>query len=458
MTSSVILKKKYPKDDFGYLSIRYFDGTGKRKIISLKEKLSQKDFDKFFDTEFRLFKRTTTLDYKRLNTKINSKIDDFSIFNLQDTKKHTKSFLKFFQNHINLIQNQQTKNGFITTLKRLNDFKIFKKKNDILFSDIDRNFVLELKNYWLSQNLSSSTIQQYLITTKSVLNIAKKEGLYFELYNYFEKLGLKSTYKNNKILSENDIKILFNMTPDNKHFYIRNMMLFSIFCSGIRVSDLLLLRVSDLKDDYIHIDIKKTSDYIDVRYSNRLFTLLMDIFNFWDNNKTKEIGNETLTYDERKLRELNNNLFQKKYSDEEKKIILSKIKKLPKNDFLFKDFLLLEPSLLNYNKSRELTLEQNKALVRLRGIYNYHLKEMSKENKFDIEVISSHTGRYTWTNYLLTVKKVNLVKIQYSLGHKNLATTEKYINKNFNQNKISDIGNDLDDKLISDIYDDDNEN
>lgn len=236
------------------------------------------------------------------------------------------------------------------------------------------------------------------------------------------------------------------------------MLLFSIFCSGIRVSDLLLLKNSDFKDDYIHIDIKKTSDYIKVKYSNRLFTLLMDIYNFWDKNKTKEISNKTLSYDPRKLRELNNNLFKKKYTDDEKKIILDKIKQLPKNDFVFKDFLSLEPSLLNYNKNRELTFEQNKSLVRLRGIYNYHLKEMSKDNKFDIEVISSHTGRYTWTNYLLTIKKVNLVKIQYSLGHKNLATTEKYINKNFNQNKVSDIGNDLDDKLISDIYDDDDDN
>lgn len=449
MTSSVILKKKFPKDNFGYLSIRYFDGAGKRKIISLKEKLLQKDFDKFFDPEFRLFKRTTTLDYKRLNTKINSKIDDFSIFDVKDTKKHTKSLITFFQNHIDLIQNQQTKSSNQTVLKRLENFKDFKKKNDILFTDIDRNFVLELKNYWLSQNLSNSTIQQYFTITKSLLNIANKEGLYTEKYNYFEKLNLKSTYKNNKILSENDIKILFNMTPENKHFYIRNMMLFSIFCSGIRVSDLLLLRVSDFKDDYIHIDIKKTSDYIDVRYNDTLISLLMDIYNLWGVVVSKD----------RKTREfINNTSNEDSYTIDERKKILTKIRELNlKNDYLFKDFLLQEPSLLNYNKSRELTFEQNKALVRLRGIYNYHLKEMSKDNKFDIDVISSHTGRYTFTNHLLTIKKVNLIEIRNALGHKNLSTTEKYINKNFNQNKVSGLGGDLNRKLKNDIYKD-NEN
>lgn len=213
MTSSVILKKKYPKDDFGYLSIRYFDGTGKRKIISLKEKLSEKDFKKYFEPKTDRFIKTTKIDFQRLNNKIKDKIDDYSLFDVKDIKKHTKSLITFFKNQIDLIPNPQTKVSNLTVLKRLENFKDFKKKNDILFSDIDRDFVLELKNYWLSQNLSSSTTLQYLTITKSILNNAKREGLYFERYNYFRKLNLKSSYKNNKILSENDIKILFNMTP-----------------------------------------------------------------------------------------------------------------------------------------------------------------------------------------------------------------------------------------------------
>lgn len=443
MTSSVILKKKYPKDDYGYLSIRYFNGNGKKKVISLKEKLSEKDFDKFFEPKTNRFIKTTTLDYKRLNSKIEDKIDDFTIFNLQDTKKHTKSFLKFFENHIDLIKNPQTKNGYITTLKRLDDFKIFKKKTDILFTDIDRNFVIEFRNFLLSQNLSSSTTLQYLITTKSVLNNAKKEGLYFEMYNYFEKLGLKSTYKNNKILSQNDIKILFEMRSNNKHFYIRNMMLFSIFCNGIRVSDLLLMRNSDIKDDYIDIDIKKTDDNIIVKYNDRLLSLLLDIYNLW----------EVIFPNKPKLKNfLISTTKEKKFSEKDKIKIISKIKELPKNDFVFKDFLSQEPNLLKYDKSRELTQEQNKSLVRLRGIYNYHLKEMSKDNKFDIGVISSHTGRYTFTNHLLTIDTINLLDIQIALGHKRLSTTENYINKNFNQNRVSKIGNDLNEKLTNDIY------
>jgi len=53
----------------------------------------------------------------------------------------------------------------------------------------------------------------------------------------------------------------------------------------------------------------------------------------------------------------------------------------------------LEPSLNKYNKLKEMTQEQNSSINRLRGIYNYWLKEMIKHYDFDIEQISSHTGR-----------------------------------------------------------------
>jgi len=37
MTSNVILKKKISTDPFGYLSIRYFNGNGVKKVVSLGE-------------------------------------------------------------------------------------------------------------------------------------------------------------------------------------------------------------------------------------------------------------------------------------------------------------------------------------------------------------------------------------------------------------------------------------
>ena len=446
MTSKVILKKKSSKDTFGYLGIRFFNGKGVKKVLSLGERLNEIDFNKFFDSEFNLFKKTTIIDYRLLNSKINDKINDFSIFDTITTKQSTKSFLTYYKNHLELIPNQNTKESYSVVLKKLEEFKTFKKYSDILFSQIDNTFVIELKNYFLTK-LSPNTTKQYLIVIKTILNSSKRDGLYSERYNYFSKLNITSTYSNKKILSEKDIQVLREMTyyldndckEKNKYFETRNMLLFSMLCSGLRVSDLFLIRNKDFKTDYIEILTKKTSLSMRIPYNDKLLGLLLDIYNLHDYT----LGSYGIIYflsGDKEVRKTKN-------IDYNKKQILEHIKTLPENDFLFKDFMSLETSLTKYNKLRETTPEQNDSLNRLRGIYNYWLKEMIKNFDFDIDSISSHTGRYSWTNLLLNIEGINLVQIQRSLGHKRLSTTESYIEKNFGLEKMEVIGTKLSDKL-----------
>lgn len=451
MTSKVILKKKNTSDPFGYLGIRYFNGKGEKKVLSLGERLTEDNFNKFFDSEFNLFKKTTLIDYKLLNTKINDKINDFSIFDSKTSKQSTKSFLTYFNDYLELIPNPQTKNSYSVGLKKLEEFKTHKKYNDILFSQIDNTFVIELKNYLLSK-LSPNTTKQYLIIIKTILNLSKRDGLYSERFNYFSKLNIPSTYSNKKILSEKDIQILREMTSytkesdykeKNKYFDTRNMLLFSMLCSGLRVSDLFLIRNKDFKKEYIEIITKKTSLQMKIPYNDKLLGLLLDIYNLYDMTLPMGTGGYGITMMLSGNKELN----KTKNIDYNKKHLLEHIKTLPENDFLFKDFMSLEPSLTKYNKLKEMTEEQNSSINRLRGIYNYWLKEMIKNYDFDIENISSHTGRYSWTNQLLNIEGVNLVDIKRSLGHKRLSTTENYIEKNFGLDKMENIGNKLSDKL-----------
>lgn len=451
MTSNVILKKKNSSDPFGYLSIRYFNGNGVKKVVSLGERIDETLFDDLFLKEVNMFKKTTKIDYKLLNQKIGDKINDFSIFDTKNSKQSTKSFLTYFNDYLELIPNPQTKNSYSVGLKKLEEFKTHKKYNDILFSQIDNTFVIELKNYLLSK-LSPNTTKQYLIIIKTILNLSKRDGLYSERFNYFSKLNIPSTYSNKKILSEKDIQILREITSytkesdykeKNKYFDTRNMLLFSMLCSGLRVSDLFLIRNKDFKKEYIEIITKKTSLQMKIPYNDKLLGLLLDIYNIYE--RTLPMG--TGYYGVPLYGDVNKESRKTKNNDYNKKYILEHIKTLPENDFLFKDFMSLEPSLNKYNKLKEMTQEQNSSINRLRGIYNYWLKEMIKHYDFDIEQISSHTGRYSWTNQLLNIEGVNLVDIKRSLGHKRLSTTENYIEKNFGLDKMENIGNKLSDKL-----------
>lgn len=451
MTSKVILKLKNSGDPFGYLSIRYFNGNGKKKVISLGEKITKDDFNDFFNSEYGSFKKTTKIDYKLFNKKINEKINDFSVFEEKTKQKEIKSFLTYFRNYLELIPNPSTKQSYSIGLKKLEEFKKFKKYDDILFSDIDNTFVIELKNFFL-KDLSNSTVKQYLIIIKSVLNISKRDGLYTEKYNYFSKLNITTSYSNKKILSKRDVQTLWDMTYytkesdykiKNKFFETRNMLLFSILGSGLRVSDLLLIRNKDFKKEYIEIVTKKTSLQMRIKYNDKLVGLLLDIYNLPDYTLPWGTGGHGITM----ILSGDKELQKSKNTDYNKKQILRHIKTLPENDFVFKDFMSLEPSLNKYDKLKEMTEEQHGSFNRLRGNYNYWIKEMIKHNDFDIEEISSHTGRYTWTNLLLNKEGVNLLDLKRSLGHKRLSTTENYIDKNFGLEKLENIGRKISDDI-----------
>lgn len=443
MTAKVILKKKFKTDNFGYLSIQYFNGKGKKKVLSLGVKVNDNDFDKYLDSEFNLFKKTTKIDYKFLNSKITEKISDFTIY--EDKPKNAiLSFIEYFRKQITLIPNPSTRNGYNSTLNKLEEFKTFKKYPDILFTDIDYTFVIELRNFFYD-NISTNTTRQYIITIKSILNLAKREGLYIEKFNYFSKLNISTTYSNKKILSSKDVNTLFEIKRGDEYFYFRNMLLFSMFCSGLRVSDLLLIRNSDFKKDYIEVVIKKTSKVMRIPYNEKLITLLFEIYDLWDFDLTqihpynRSVNRYFNTIENRKKKhELFNN----------KDRLLKHIVSLPKDDFLFHSFVKNQIPLLKYSKLKELTKEQYVSLNKLRCLYNQNLVRLRKHYKLDIEKISSHAGRYSWTNILLDIEGVNLLDISRSLGHKNLSITESYIERNFGLNKLENLGSKMSDKFI----------
>ncbi|AOW08431.1 tyrosine-type recombinase/integrase [Flavobacterium gilvum] len=435
MKSSVIFQKKHKDDDEGYLYIRYFNGSGKKKLVSLNYKINKDHFKDLFYDDINQFKKTTIINYREINSKISSKINDFSIF---DDKKNTKtSFVVYFRDYTALQRNPSTSSNYNSVLKKLENYKVKKNKEDILFSDFDYSFVVDFKNYLL-ETLSVNTTKQYINVIKTILNLAKKEGLYIEKFNYFEDLNLKPTHNNKKILQQSDIETLLNIsfyhdfenTIESPLFETRNMLLTSIFCSGIRVSDLLLMRKGDLKETHIEIFTKKTSDYLRVPYNETLLKILFDNYGYF-NSKTLKYNSKSLKYE-----------------------FFDFIKNINDNDFIFSNFLSTEPVLNDYNKDKEMTTEQFNAINRLRVKYNNNLIKLKDLYNLDIVEISSHTGRYSWTNILLNIEGVNLLDISRSLTHKNIGTTESYIERNHGLDRMKNIG----DLVSNKVYKDNNEN
>ena len=119
-----------------------------------------------------------------------------------------------------------------------------------------------------------------------------------------------------------------------------------------------------------------------------------------------------------------------------------KIKTLEKNDFVFERFVRDKQKGIfkKYNKNKELTEIQYKRYKNLQGLYNYYLSQIKEVFGFDIR-LSSHIARHSFINSLLKSGKADLWDIKNLMGHGELRTSEKYINKHFQgkekQNKIS---------------------
>ena len=267
------------------------------------------------------------------------------------------------------IQKNLSKNTCESYLSDLNQFSNFFKNKCLLSIEF-----LDIKKYvnYLSTNFSATSQSRKLSTLK-------------QFYNFFLDqnkistnpiLGIdlpKLPKKIPKVLTENEIIFLIEKSyNDFTEVGIRlTTMLEMIYSTGMRVSELLELKLSSIKDDY--------SSLLIVGKGNK--QRLMPI-----TEKTKKIL----------LKYLNvRDFFIRKDS---------------------KDLGYLFPS---NSKLNHLT----------RNRFFQILKEFSKKINFDSTKISPHIIRHSFATHLLN-RGADLRMIQTSLGHSDISTTQIYTHIN----------------------------
>ena len=85
-----------------------------------------------------------------------------------------------------------------------------------------------------------------------------------------------------------------------------------------------------------------------------------------------------------------------------------------------------------------MTEKQLKDYKSLSVRYNYYLKKIKTDLKLDIDNISSHTFRHSFTNFMIE-EGLGVYEISQSLSHSGVVITQKYLTKNFDLKKIKDL-------------------
>lgn len=440
----VILKKNKPSDSIGTLQLQYFNGKGVKKQVSLSIKITEENYKKYYDDEFKQFRKNNSFDYKSYNSTILLKSN-----NLDKTfsKPNENLFIEFLKMRENKINNLNTRSGLTTTRKHLTSFIDEKGLSDIEINKIDLEFLMEFKIFLSKKNITGSTMLYYFILIKGELNNLSYEGKYNNNLKYlFKKLNLKKINKHKNTLSNEDIKKLLSVSKNYKYYNYVLIGLLQLFCLGLRQSDIFLIKYGDFKNDGIIISTKKNKKHLKVPFENyQLLITLCNYFNikledkyFYNNNINPIIFSKTTTpITEWNVSNKENKL--KKIWDS----IIEYTKNKSKNDFIFKDIINI-PELENYSKNTEMNDIQIQKWKSFCVKYNYRLKMIQKDLGLEIDNLSSHTFRYTYTKLLLE-NGVGIHEISQVLSHSNISITENYINRNFDTQKIKEMN----DKVFS---------
>ena len=262
-----------------------------------------------------------------------------------------------------LTKKNVSKNTFMSYKNDLQQFQKFLNLNTI--KNVDEG---KIKNYvkFLAKNYSTASHCRKLSSLKNFFIFLEEKNLI--KYNFFDSTEFPKFKRTiPKILSEEQIKKIINLSyNDSTEKGIRlSLMLEMLYATGIRISELVSLKLGDISDDYSFIII------LNKGRRERIVPLISKVQNIL-----------------------------KKYLK-----ILQDDKAKSNKNFLF-------PS---NSKSGHIT--------RIR--FFQILQKIGSKALIDKELLSPHKVRHSFATHLLN-RGVDLRLIQESLGHKDISTTQIY--------------------------------
>jgi len=153
-----------------------------------------------------------------------------------------KKELDKFYDYLNSKGYQE--NTIISYKKDLNQFLTYSK--DIELSKIDYNFIRQYLQFLYNKKYNSTTISRHISSLKSFFKYLVKVGI-----SKTNPMLLISNPKLNKklpnFINYKDLDILFNVLNQNDILGLRNTLILELlYSSGVRVSELINIKLSDI--------------------------------------------------------------------------------------------------------------------------------------------------------------------------------------------------------------------
>ena len=516
-----IVLKGLPKSKYGYLKLSVRQ-NGKTTINSLDIKVLKKDFN-IKTQRIRSSANEKDLDnksVKEINDFLNDKILQYS--NNPFSLSKIKCICQFMKIVIGETENIGTKEKYSNILRLFQCFiKEEYSKEDLEFDLINSSVIINFYKYLRKDKIvfkriaihnTRNTANYKIKALKSFFSKIEDRGIYKFYIDPFKPLKLKFDDTKKDFLSLDEFNKFLTHKPrefrsNTKRapiLYeledIQESFIFSCLAQGLRVSDILTLRLNDFVIEQIDTSIETLNIFIYkkmfktkknvVVYLNSVSAKFIEkqliklINKFLPDYKTtnsyiyyiKDIEEREQLFNESHDFFLKS-LLDGSFNTEPYKIARKKLDMRIDSavEFVFRDTISIIKELQEYSELKTLFLfpflsndkfknvgdnndfgfideKQYLELIGKRGYVNNLLKQLFIQAGINKDYLTFHSARHTYTTLLLDNEElnINIYDLQKSLGHHSILSTQNYI-RNFNTNKLKNINLSITNRLK--IYD-----
>jgi len=375
-------KGKFP------VKLRVYTNVPRRqKLYPTKYEFTLEEFKSIWETKKpRLEHKDMRIELQAIEIAANKTAEGLTKFTFLDfermlmqKKPSNVSNLQFYYNES--IQNFKKNKQFSTASNyelSLKSFMLFHGKDNLDFYDITVQWLKDFQYFMVDiNNRSRTTVGIYLRTLRTIFNIAiSDKSINSDIYPFGKrKYQIPEPKSVKKALSKNDLKILFNSTPETpEQEKAKDFFFFSYSCNGMNFKDIVYLKYKDISSDILTFDRKKTEN---TNKSQRKVTVYLNEFSL---SVIEKYGNK------------------------------------PKNEnnYIF--------SIIDYNDNEINQYNQRKNFIRF---VNQHIKKLAKANGID-ENISTYWARHSFATMLLRIGGTSEY-ISEALSHSNIKITQNYL-------------------------------
>lgn len=160
--------------------------------------------------------------------------------------------------------------------------KLLKFRKHISFADLTEKFINEYQHYMLyTLHNNENTVSKSLRSLRTFINIAMRYGLIKT--NPFKYITIKKVDGKRDFLSAEELSKLSdayisNKIIDEQEKEVLQYFLFSCY-TGLRYSDLKMLKASSIKNNILHINMHKTNCLVSIPLSQKALQLLPNKIN-----------------------------------------------------------------------------------------------------------------------------------------------------------------------------------